>query len=252
MKLIEQTLKRNDSVITSPFGMRYHPIEKVWKMHNGVDYGTNRENWNVFALEPAKVVACGFDRKTGAGLYVWIAYPRLNIEVCFFHLDKYFVKKGQYVDNNTVVGLVGTTGSSSGIHLHLGVRTLDTKKYFDPESYDYQPEDTTLVVDGMWGTKVTKELQRYYQTIIDGVISGQIKQKANENIYTIKFGLGGSNLVRKIQKNLGIKVDGYLGKGTISALQLRLGSQVTGYINAKDDETVIKIQTLLNEGKVLM
>jgi murein DD-endopeptidase MepM/ murein hydrolase activator NlpD len=250
MKLIEQILQRKDYKITSPYGMRYHPIENKWKMHNGVDYGTNRENWHTFALEQGKVRACGYDKS--AGNYIWIMYPRLNIETCYFHLKDYYVKKGQIVEPYKTLGRVGTTGSSSGIHLHLGVRTLDTKKYFNPELYDYQPEDTMLVVDGMWGTKVTKELQRYYQTIIDGIISGQIKQKANENIYTIKFGLGGSNLVRKIQKDLGIKVDGYLGKGTISALQSRLGSKVTGYINAKDDETVIKIQTLLNEGKVLM
>jgi hypothetical protein len=249
MKIVERVLKRNDYRLTSPYGMRYHPIKQKWIMHWGTDYGTQLQNWKIYALEPSKVLSKGYNSESGN--YVWITYPRLGIKTKYSHLKEIYVKNGQYVDNDTVIGLVGTTGSSSGIHLHLEVVTLKDNKHMNPEDYDYQEEDTLLVVDGQWGTKTTKELQRHYKTIIDGVISGQIKQKANENIHAIKWGIGGSNLVRKMQKDLGVKVDGYLGKGTISALQLRLGSKVTGYIAKTNDETVIKIQELLNEGKFL-
>ena len=138
MNLIERTLRRSDYSITSPFGMRYHPIEKKNKMHNGVDIGTKLQNWDCYALEDGVVVNSGFDGS--AGIFVWVEYKRLGYRVCLFHLLTCNVKKGQLVNESTILGKVGTTGSSTAIHLHLGVKMLPKLNYVNPMNIDYKEE----------------------------------------------------------------------------------------------------------------
>lgn len=136
MKLAERIFKRNDYVLTSNYGMRIHPITKNQQFHKGTDYGTHGVKWPQYALEDGKVIGCGSD---AGALYVWIRYSRLGIDVLHYHLHTYFVKKGQIVDGATMIGITGRTGRATGIHLHLQVRNSQTKKGFDPESYDYKP-----------------------------------------------------------------------------------------------------------------
>lgn len=138
MNLIERTLRRSDYSITSPFGMRYHPIEKNNKMHNGVDIGTKLQNWNCYALEDGVVVNSGFDKS--AGNFVWVEYARLGYRVALFHLLNYNVKKGQKVNSNTILGKVGSTGSSTATHLHLGVKMLPKLNYVNPMDIEYNEE----------------------------------------------------------------------------------------------------------------
>lgn len=138
MKLAERTFHRNDFRLTSPFGMRTHPVTKVQKLHSGADYGTQGQKWEQFALEDGIVLNAGVDAYGYNALFAWVSYPRLNIKCLYYHLDKVFVSKGQKVNENTIIGLTGTSGLSTGIHLHLGVKHLDDDKYFDPETYDYQ------------------------------------------------------------------------------------------------------------------
>jgi len=73
MKIVERVLKRNDYKLTSAYGMRYHPIKKRWIMHWGTDYGTQLQNWKIYALEPSKVLSKGYNSESGN--YVWISYP---------------------------------------------------------------------------------------------------------------------------------------------------------------------------------
>lgn len=135
MKLAERTFKRNDYYITSPFGMRINPVTKKKAMHSGVDYGTNRENWKQYALENGKVLRTGYNAK-GYGHYAEIEYPRLGISLFYGHFDKKYIKAGDIVDENTIIGLTGTTGMSTGIHLHLGLKI--NGNYVDPEKYNYE------------------------------------------------------------------------------------------------------------------
>lgn len=138
--LLERTLRTNAFKITSPFGMRMHPITKVWSMHNGIDAWTNGENWKCYALENGVVTGVGYDTKTGAGNYVWVDYARLGIRVCLFHLAEYFVKRGQKVNSETVLGLVGNTGSSTATHLHLGVRRIGSTTYINPDTIKWSEQ----------------------------------------------------------------------------------------------------------------
>ena len=128
--------------ITSPYG--YRTLGGTTKFHYGVDYGTNCKNIPIYALEEGSVYSCGYE-KNGAGYYVWIKYPRINKRFLYCHLrESTKLAKGDKVTKGTLLGYTGTTGNSTGIHLHLGVRDLTTGNYEDPEAFSkkYDNGDT--------------------------------------------------------------------------------------------------------------
>ena len=237
MKLAERTFRRNDYVLTSPFGMRTHPITKVRTMHSGADYGTKRQRWSQYALEDGVVVKSSFNSIVGN--IVEIEYKRLGIMLSYRHLHSAFVYKGQEVNENTVIGLTGTTGSSTGIHLHLGL--MINGIWVDPEKYVYKPS----VIDGVWDPEFTGMLQKYFKTTVDKFISGQ--RKILPNVKIMRYGLFGSQLVRAIQKWLGVNVTGQLDKNTIEGLQMRMGTIVDGVVS-RDSMLVREMKRRLMEG----
>ena len=117
--------------LTSHYGQRVHPVTKKKSFHYGVDYGCNKVP--VYSLENGTVYKRGYDKS--AGNYIYIKYPRLGVAVAYFHLSKILVKSGATVGKGTKVGIAGTTGSSTGVHLHIGVRSLSTWKWQNPETW---------------------------------------------------------------------------------------------------------------------
>ena len=82
-------------------------------------------------MHAGKVVAVGKDTR-GYGLYVKIRGDKC--ESVYAHLSKQLVKDGDTVAANTVIGLSGNTGNSTGPHLHVGVRIHGMR---DPEHLNY-------------------------------------------------------------------------------------------------------------------
>ena len=222
MNLAERTFKRSDYTITSKYGWRTHPVTHAESFHYGIDYGTKKEKWGVFALETGIATAVGYDKNNGN--YVWIEYPRLDLKIFYCHLDQVFVKRGQSVNNDVSFATVGKTGRATGVHLHMGVKHISDNKYFNHFDYEYNPD--------IFDTDFTLRLQKYYGTKQDGVISGQIFQKYNALVLTKKRGILGSQLVKALQKDLKVKVDGQLGKETITAWELAYGLKPTGFMSS--------------------
>ena len=193
-KITERIFKGKEHCITSAYGPR-KPIEtkygKTSPFHYGTDYGTNAKKIEQYAVENGVVLNTGYT--ASAGNYMWIKYPRLNVKMCHYHLDSIKVVKGQTVDNNTVVAITGTTGYSTGIHLHLGVWDLNKDWYVDPEIYaktyvapteNEAKEDNTPKFSFNVGNKVILNANStYYQHAGKGVkIPTSVKNKE----YTIK------------------------------------------------------------------
>ena len=212
MKLVERTYHGKVPKLTSPFGMRTHPVTGVRKMHDGSDYWTFGQRWEVFALEDGIVVLSLYNSVVGNRVDVY--YPNKGIKLSYRHLHQAHVYKGVEVNADTALGLTGTTGLSTGIHLHLGL--MIGGRWVDPEKYDYDPN----TFYGAWDEYFTKDLQRYFKTTVDGVISGQ--RVILPNVKIMRYGLFGSQLVRAMQAWLGVPVNGQLDKPTMRALQLRM------------------------------
>ena len=144
MKIATRILKSDKWKINSRYGLRVHPVTKVpLSFHSGIDFDTNLENWNIYGLEVGKVIASGTNLTDGN--YIWIEYPRVDLKLFHGHLLNRQVQKGDIVNENTVIGQVGSSGRSTNTHLHLGVKHISDDKYFNFENYEYEEESEFMI-----------------------------------------------------------------------------------------------------------
>ena len=116
--------------ITSPFGYRIHPISGVKKMHTGVDIAAPKGT-PVLAAESGTVITVK-EGSTGYGHYVVISHGS-NICTLYGHMSAIYVSAGDTVSRSQQVGAVGSTGASTGNHLHFEVRVNGSP--VDPMGY---------------------------------------------------------------------------------------------------------------------
>ena len=116
--------------LTSPFGMRVHPIRGTWTMHNGVDMAA-AQGTPIYAAKSGRVTVASF-QAGGAGYYVSINHGD-GFSSIYMHMTHYIVSPGMYVNAGQVIGYVGSTGGSTGPHLHFGISY--NGKYVNPMNY---------------------------------------------------------------------------------------------------------------------
>ncbi len=104
--------------VTSRFGGRFHPILNAFGAHNGVDYGTPTGT-PVWAVADGTVTKAGWE--SGGGNMVCLRHA-MSFETCYLHLSKLLVKAGARVAQKDLVGESGSTGLSTGPHLHFGMK----------------------------------------------------------------------------------------------------------------------------------
>lgn len=105
-------------VITSYFGNRRHPIFRVVKFHTGIDVAA-RSGTPIKAADSGVVIFSGW--WGGYGNVVIINHGK-GLQTVYAHQLRRYVSKGDKVDKHQVIGLVGSTGYSTGPHLHFEVR----------------------------------------------------------------------------------------------------------------------------------
>ena len=115
--------------ISSPYGYRNHPIFKTKKFHSGVDLAAPGGS-NILAAENGKVISAGWNGGYGNCLVVDHGG---GISTLYAHASRLCVSKGDFVTKGQVIAKVGTTGNSTGNHLHFEV--LIGGKTTDPMAY---------------------------------------------------------------------------------------------------------------------
>ena len=107
--------------ITSKYGMRLHPVLGYWKLHDGTDFGAS-------CGTPIKAAYGGVVSERyyngGYGNRLMIDHGSVNgsyVTTGYNHATRYVVSVGQRVSKGQVIGYVGSTGYSTGCHLHLMV-----------------------------------------------------------------------------------------------------------------------------------
>ncbi len=118
--------------LTSPFGMRLHPVLGYYRMHNGIDMA-GTQGTPIYATRAGKVTRASY-QAGGAGNYVSINHLD-GFASIYMHMTHYVVSPGQSVSAGQLIGYLGNTGISTGPHLHFGISYAGT--YVNPLAYIY-------------------------------------------------------------------------------------------------------------------
>lgn len=107
--------------ISSLFGWRMHPVAQSWRFHSGTDLAAPMGT-PVLATRAGRVSVSDF--LGGYGLTVIMRHDDDKLESRYAHLSQLAVEAGEWVEQGEVIGLVGSTGTSTGPHLHFELRQL--------------------------------------------------------------------------------------------------------------------------------
>lgn len=147
----------DDIFISSPYSNRISPITGDREFHEGVDYSANGKSIPIYALDDGEVLYEGYDNSTGA-IICYIRFPKLDDHVgLYYHLANTVINKGDKVTKDTKIGMMGSTGYSTGNHLHF-----DWFKYSDynKDFYDRNYEDFNEYIFPENRIKVTDPIER--------------------------------------------------------------------------------------------
>ncbi len=107
--------------ITSSFGWRIHPISGTQRFHTGTDIGAPMGTPVMAAMSGRVILA---DNMGGYGISVAIEHDNGIRQTLYAHMSEIFVRPGDIVQQGTVIGRVGSTGASTGPHLHFELRQM--------------------------------------------------------------------------------------------------------------------------------
>jgi len=176
--------------ITSKFtNRRYHPILKKWKAHHGTDFGARRGT-PILAAADGKVIFSGW--KGGYGKVIKIQHKDKYVTL-YAHQSRLKANVGQEVSAGQVIGFVGSTGRSTGAHLHFGL--YKNGRPIDPLQM------VKFSTDGLLGRAKKAFISRKvkYTKIIDELFKNNIPSKVWNTVNEI----GVSPKMKNYYKNRG-------------------------------------------------
>ena len=167
--------------VTSPFGVRVHPVHETKSFHSGVDLRALYED--AYAIADGTIEIAQY-YKEGIGNCVVINHG--SFMAVYGHLDKFNVKVGQLVSEGDVVATTGNTGTSTAPHLHFEIRE-DVPGYvwhrekdgryenaIDPIEFLNRPDYSNAEIQ----TKLKEK--GYYTDVVDGNMGPNSRQAIKE------------------------------------------------------------------------
>lgn len=161
--------------------MRTHPISGRRKHHRGVDVAYHGE---IYAPADGQVVHKGADlnKRTGGGYTLILRHRNPRVWTVYYHLrEPSHLLKGSQVKRGEVIGHTGTTGASTGVHLHFETRkSRSWGSDFDPETIlgpDHASETPARIPEMPAGgsERPSKRLSRSFRVKPSRGISGHLK-----------------------------------------------------------------------------
>lgn len=130
--------------ISDPYGRRFHPIRKYWHFHTGIDLAAHK-NAPIYVTADGVVESAGWVSGYGNTVVVNHGY---GYKTRYAHASKIKVSRGDTVSRGTIIATVGSTGTSSGNHLHYEV--IYRNMHTNPISYfgrDMSDEDFYAIIN---------------------------------------------------------------------------------------------------------
>lgn len=135
LPVIKPVADKHLNRVASGFGTRFHPILKVNKAHNGLDFAAS-VGTPIYATGDGKVKMAGFN--SGYGNVVVIKHGN-GYETLYAHMSRIKTSNGKKIKRGDVIGYVGSTGLSTGPHLHYEIHK--DGKPVNPVMYFYDDVD---------------------------------------------------------------------------------------------------------------
>jgi murein DD-endopeptidase MepM/ murein hydrolase activator NlpD len=107
---------------SSDYGQRYDPYYRVWQLHAGTDFAAGGGS-PIRAAAYGKVIRAGWNG--GYGRFTCLSHGKISgvgFQTCYAHQSAILVRVGEYVRRGEMIGRVGSTGASTGAHLHFETR----------------------------------------------------------------------------------------------------------------------------------
>ncbi|HEA19713.1 MAG TPA: M23 family metallopeptidase [Pricia antarctica] len=120
-------LFREHYVLSSPYGKRYHPVHRISKKHFGVDLAAPKGT-PIYATAAGRVIRIENSPK-GHGLHIVISHSH-GFQTLYGHMESVSVTEGEAIGAHDFIGTVGSTGISTGPHLHYEI--IKNGKRIDP------------------------------------------------------------------------------------------------------------------------
>lgn len=207
-------IKPCEGRVTSPFGFRIHPISHSKKMHWGVDYGNTPSDNTIIASADGVVDRASAFEGYGNTIIITHKIGDVTYQTLYAHLASMSVKVGATVKQGQKIGVKGTTGNSTGIHLHFEVHKGGKRN----SSYTYAVDPVLCVVDSEV-LNLQKLLNNHgYKLIVDGITGDTT-----------------TNAIKSFQTKNGLVADGIAGTKTIEELMYK--AEVKAVSVEKKEET---------------
>lgn len=208
--------------VTSPYGYRIHPISKVRRLHRGTDYGGT---FDVLAASDGVVTHIGWSPR-GGGHVVKIDHGDC-VTVYYHGRERTHLRKRDRVRTGDKVYVSGSTGASTGPHLHFEVRgpsgIWGTDQ--DPTPWFASNQSPKLKITGRLDKPTVRAWQRAVKAggfnpgRIDGILGPMTRRAIQASLHVKTDGIFGPLTKKALQHRLRVKTDGVWGRITISTLQ---------------------------------
>lgn len=126
LKNIPLDMPLEKATVQSVFGMRFHPIEKRYAMHEGLDLKAARGT-KIYAAGTGIISRVGYSSANGNFVCIKHSY---GFESMYCHLESILVETDSVIGIGEVIGTVGSTGRSTGPHLHFAIKRKN--RYINP------------------------------------------------------------------------------------------------------------------------
>lgn len=166
----------NGARLSSGFGMRRHPVLGYGKMHKGIDFAAPTGT-PIYAAGDGTIVHAG--RFSSYGNYVKIRH-RSDLQTAYAHMSRIAVKNGARVKQGDVIGYVGTTGRSTGPHLHYEV--LVNNQHANPRSVNLPVGQVLAGRDLKRFKDVVQQINNQYAAMSRGAVKVAQNNVSDDNL----------------------------------------------------------------------
>ena len=213
-------LKNGNEYVTSDYGMRNNPVSGVYSMHNGIDLvSQGRSSDDIIAYAAGTVVTVDYNKYKG--YYVVIKHDD-TYETLYQHLKEgsITVKKGASVSKGQKIAVMGSTGQSTGNHLHFEVHKNGDKVNPKP----YLTGEYTFGNDATGGNVGVTVIKRGDSGVQVTILQGNLNTFGYGLEVDGSYGPATEEAVKKFQTEYGLEADGKCGPATSAKMAEVIGT----------------------------